>query len=95
MKKFMLLHMGFEKPTDEIMARWRKWFDETAHKTIDAGGFRNGREISRDGTSKLPMDREAITGYTIIDAESLEEAEKIAKRNPYIAGIRVYEIMSM
>ncbi len=41
------------------------------------------------------MGMESITGYTIIEAESLDEAEKIAKDNPYIASIRVYEIRSM
>ena len=38
---------------------------------------------------------ESITGYTIIEAESLDEAEKIAQGNPYIASIRVYEIRGM
>jgi hypothetical protein len=37
---------------------------------------------------------ESITGYTIINAESLDAAEKIARDNPYIASIRVYEIMT-
>ena len=27
MKKFVLLHYGFEKPTPEIMAAWGKWFE--------------------------------------------------------------------
>ena len=26
MKKFMLLHYGFETPTPEIMGAWEKWF---------------------------------------------------------------------
>ena len=38
---------------------------------------------------------EAITSYNIIEAESLDGAEKIAKDCPYIASIRVYEIRSM
>ena len=38
------------------------------------------------------MGMESITGYSIINAESLDEAEKIAQENPFIAGIRVYEI---
>jgi hypothetical protein len=38
---------------------------------------------------------ESITGYNIIKAESIDEAEKIAKSCPYIASLRVYEIMSM
>ena len=41
------------------------------------------------------MGMESITGYSIINAESLDEAEKIARGNPFIASIRVYEIMTM
>jgi hypothetical protein len=37
---------------------------------------------------------ESITGYNIISAESLEEAEQLAQSNPYIASVRVYEIRS-
>lgn len=94
MRRFMLLHFGFKQPTDEIMAAWGKWFESVADKTADQGGFRGGREISRGGTKELPMGMDSITGYSIINAQSLEEAEKIARENPFIASIRVYEIMS-
>lgn len=92
MKRFMLLHCGFEKPTDEIMAAWGKWFESVADKTVDQGGFAGGREISHSGTEELPWGMESITGYSIINAESLDDAEKIAQDNPFIASIRVYEI---
>ncbi len=95
MKKFMLLMFGFEKPTPEIMKAWGAWFESIADRTVDQGGFSGAREISSAGTKDLPMGMESITGYTIIEAESLDEAEKIAKDNPYIASIRVYEIRSM
>ncbi len=92
--KFMLLMYGFEKPTPEIMEKWNAWFALIADKTVDQGGFHGGAlEISDSGTKDLPMGMESITGYTIIEAESLEAAEKIARENPYIASIRVYEIM--
>jgi hypothetical protein len=90
----MLLHYGFEKPTPEIMAAWGQWFESVADISVDKGGFHGAaREISRDGTKDLPMDMEAITGYSIINAESIEEAETAANDNPFIASIRVYEIM--
>lgn len=95
MKKFMLLHFGFEKPTPEIMDAWGEWFESIADRTIDQAGFSGGREMSSTGTTELPMGLESITGYNIIEAESLDEAEKIAKENPYITSIRVYEIRSM
>jgi len=93
-KRFMLLHFGFEKPTQEIMSAWGKWFEATADRTVDKGGFHGGaREISAAGSKDLPMGGDSITGYSIINAETLEEAEKIAADNPFIASIRVYEIM--
>ncbi len=93
MKRFMLLHYGFEKPTTEIMAAWQKWFESVADKTVDQGGFHGGaREISHDGSKDLPMGMDSITGYSIINADSLEDAETIARENPFIASIRVYEI---
>ncbi len=91
----MLLHFGFEKPTREIMTAWGAWFESIADRTVDQGGFSGARDISSAGTKDLPMGMEAITGYNIIEAESLDEAEEIAKDNPYIASIRVYEIRSM
>ena len=96
MKKFMLLHFGFVAPTPEIMEAWGKWFGSIADKTVDQGGhFSGGREISTNGTKDLPLGMESITGYTVIEAEDLDAAEKVAQDNPYIAGIRVYEIMEM
>jgi hypothetical protein len=95
MKKFMLLPFGFVKPTPEIMEAWHAWFESIADRTVEQGGFSGGREISSAGTSDLPMGMDSITGYNIIEAESLDEAEKIARDNPYIASIRVYEIRSM
>ncbi len=92
MKRFMLLHYGFEKPTSEIMTAWEKWFESIADRTVDQGGFSHGREISGNGTRDLPLAAESITGYNIIEAEDLDAAEAIARENPYIASIRVYEI---
>ena len=92
MKRFMLLHFGFEKPTPEIMAAWGNWFDSIADKTVENGGFRGGREISHAGVKDLPMGMESITGYSIINADSLDDAEKIAGTNPFSQSIRVYEI---
>ena len=92
----MFLHFGFEKPTPEIMGAWGKWFESIADKTVDQGGhFSGAREISKSGTKDLPMGMQSITGYNIIEAADLDAAEKIAQDNPYIASIRVYEIMAM
>ncbi len=94
MKRFMLLHFGFEQPTPEIMKAWGRWFESVADRTVDNGGFHAGaREISRGGEKDLPMGTDSITGYTIIRAGSLDEAEQVARDNPFIKSIRVYEIV--
>ena len=92
MKRYMLLHIGFEKPTPEIMAAWGKWFESVADKAVEHGGFRDGREISHSGSEELPWGKDSITAYSIINAESLDEAEKIAQSNPFFSSIRLYEI---
>ncbi len=94
MKKFVMLHFGFEKPTPEIMGAWGKWFESIKDNVVDMGGhFSGGREISSDGTKDLPLGLDSITGFTIVSADSLDDAEKMAQSNPYISSIRVYEMM--
>jgi len=92
MKKFMLLHFGFEKPTPEIMQAWKAWFASIADRQVEQGGFGAGREISKSGTRDLPWNRDSITGFNIIQAESLDAAEELARKNPFISSIRIYEL---
>ena len=78
MKKFVLMHFGFEPPTADIMNEWNKWFESIADRTVENIGFSGGREISKDGITDLGWDLASITGLSIITAETLEEAEEIA-----------------
>ena len=94
MKKFVLLSYGYEKPTPEIMAAWSKWFSSLKDNIVDMIGLGAGRELSRTGTKDLPLGPDSITGITIVQADSLAEAEKMAQSNPMIASIRVYEVRS-
>ena len=89
MKKFMLLHIGFEQPTPEIMDAWKAWFADVDGDHI---GFMGGNELTADGVSELPWGPDAITGCSVIAAESMEAALEVAKANPFISAIRVYEI---
>ncbi|NNL65669.1 MAG: hypothetical protein HKP30_05460 [Myxococcales bacterium] len=95
MKKFMFLHYGFEPPTPEIMEAWTKWFASIADRQVDQGGFSGGRELSKTGTEELPFGPDSITGYNVIEAEDLDEAETLAQSNPFIQSLRIYEIRSM
>lgn len=92
MKQFLLLHIGFVPPTPEIMEKWNEWFASIADQTVAQQGFMGGKEISASGTVDLPWDKDAFTGFNIIEAESMEAAVAIAKENPFISSIRVYEL---
>ena len=81
MKKFVLLHYGFEKPTPEIMAAWGKWFKATKPHAVDMGGFGYGGEISRAERGIFCSATDFITGFTIVNAAKLDDAEKIAQGN--------------
>ena len=96
MKKYVIFHYGFETPTQQIMDAWNKWFASIGDKIVDPGSpLGPGREISRSGTKDLPMGLESLTGYTVINADSIDAAEEIAKGSPMITRVRVYEAMSM
>ena len=96
MKKFVFMHFGYEPPTPEIMEAWNKWFASLGDRIVDPGSpLGHGHEITHEGTRELNMDENALTGYTVIQAESMAEAEKLAQDCPIITSMRVYEAMSM
>jgi hypothetical protein len=93
MKHFLILHYGFIRPTPEEMEAWNQWFASIADRQVERGHFPVGREISSAGIKELPLSRNAITGYTLITAEDLDEAQKIAQACPFVNSTRVYEVM--
>jgi hypothetical protein len=76
------------------MGAWHKWFASIADKMVDGGQLPGGREISSGGTKNLPLSKDSLTGYTVLRADNLDDAEKIAQACPFIASTRVYEIKS-
>ncbi len=94
MKKFVLIAIGFTKPTPEMMESWMKWFKSIEDKIVEQVGLGNGKEVTTNGVSELPMDKDAITGFLVINAENIDEAIKIAQRCPMITSTKVYEVMS-
>ncbi|MEO6509246.1 MAG: hypothetical protein ABIO02_04785 [Patescibacteria group bacterium] len=96
MKKFVLLYVGMWEHTPEVMDGWKKWFEVLGNRVVDSGNpFGPGKEITKDGTKELVQDENAVVGYTIINAESMEEVEKLAEQCPIITSLKIYEAMVM
>ena len=95
MKRFVLLTIGFTQPTPDIMESWMQWFKSIEDKIIDQIGLGNGKEVTENSIKELPMDKDALTGYLVINAENIDEAIKIAQSCPMITSTKVYEVMSM
>ena len=94
MKRFVLLTIGFTQPTPEIMESWMQWFKSIEDKITDQIGLSNGKEVTKNGIRELPMDKDAITGYLVINAENIDEAIEIAQRCPMITSTKIYEVVS-
>ncbi len=94
MQKFVMLTIGFENPTPEIMAAWGAWFESIKDNVVEMGRLGGGKEISKAGTKDLPMGLDATTGFMIVKAENHDAAMKMAETNPYITSIRVYQLMT-
>jgi hypothetical protein len=96
MKKFVFLMYGFETPTAEVKKAWMDWFTDIGDHIVDSGNpFSMGREVTKTGTRDLPLEPTSLTGYCIINAESLDHAEKLLEGCPIIHSVRIYEAASM
>jgi len=96
MKKFILLPIGHEDHSPEVMAKWGAWFGSISKHIVDSGNpFMPGKEVSKAGIKDMPYGDNCNNGYTIINAENMDEALEIASSCPYSTAIRVYEAIAI
>jgi len=95
-KKFLMLSYGYMEPTAEIMGAWQAWFAKVGDRFVDSGNpLGNCVEVTPTGSRELSPEEGAATGYSIISAESREEAEHLLEGCPIISSVRLYEAMAM
>ena len=96
MKKFIFLYKGYTTPTPEIGRAWMDWFASVGDRMIDSGNpMSGGAEITPNGVIPLELGLESFTGYSILNADSADEALELAKTNPMITSVVVYELARM
>ena len=96
MKKFMFLYRGYITPTPEIGQAWMDWFASVGDRMVDSGNsMSRGAEVTPDAVTPIETGLDSLTGYSIVNADTMDEAVEIAKTNPMITGVVVYELARM
>jgi hypothetical protein len=97
MTKFVYLYSGGQmaetpEAQEESMRVWGAWFGALGDSVVDIGNpFGASAAVNGGGTSGL-------TGYSIVNADSLDDAVAKASSCPIIeggGGVEVYETMDM
>jgi hypothetical protein len=99
MAKYLLLYRGGQMPETEearaaVMKAWEDWFTDLGGAVADPGNpfTADASHVAADGAvSGSPA---GASGYSIVEADSLDAATTLAKGCPVLAGgatIDVYE----
>jgi hypothetical protein len=96
MSKFLFLYKGYTTPTPEIGQAWMTWFHTHADRMIDSGNPMGvGAEVTPNATDQIEPGPDSFTGYSILNADSMDEAIDLARTNPMITSVVVYELARM
>jgi hypothetical protein len=105
MSRYMLIYNG--KATDpsqmspddaaKVMDGWRTWIGSVGPALVDVGTpFGQGTSVVDDGSS---ADAIELSGYSIVEASSLDEARGLAESHPFLSegkgnyAVEVYELL--
>jgi hypothetical protein len=103
MAKYVLAYQGgamAETPEaqDAAMKQWMDWFGALGAAVVDGGNpFGPSKRVASDGAVS-DGGNAALTGYSVIDASSLDDAVSKSKGCPVLASggtIDVYEAIEM
>jgi len=105
MANYLLLYSGGSMPQTEaeqaaVMQAWGVWYNDLGAAVVDAGNpfTPAAKNISSDGSvSDGPVGNMA-SGYSVIAADSLDQAVQMAKGCPVLQGgakITVYETFAV
>ena len=84
-----------DEDRDRVMAAWGAWYGKCGDAIVDGGNpFSMSKGIRSDGTISDSPAVAGATGYTVISADSLDEAVEMAMDHPHLAAggdISIYE----
>lgn len=107
MAKFILLYNGPATPPEQmnaemvqkIMGAWKTWMEKLGTAMLDMGQpMANGKTVMDDGSAGTPP---LLTGYSIIEAASMDEAVKLVDGHPFLSdksgkfSVEVFELLAV
>lgn len=104
MTNYVLIYTGGGMPETEaeqaaVMGAWGAWYGMVGEHIVDGGNpFSHGKSVTPDGVSDRPVSAPPATGYTIISADSMDEAIAKVKNHPHLkygGQVSVYETFQM
>ncbi len=105
MTNFVLLYSGggdvpaTEEEQAAVMEAWGAWFGRLGEAVVDGGNpFTNVKSIASDASVSDGPVGSMSSGYSVIQADSLDAAVEMAKGCPVLASggqVSVYETMRM
>ena len=97
MAKYVLIYQGGNTPEGQaaqkaVMDQWMAWFGSLGAAVVDGGApFGPAKTVASDGAVSDGT-AAALTGYSIVDASSLDDAATKAKGCPVLAGGGIVEV---
>jgi hypothetical protein len=99
MSKFVYVYYAGSESNGGGNDEWMKWFGELGNKVVDPGNpfNNNGQAVNKDGV--MAVKDMPATGYSIVEAEDMDEAVGMAKNCPLVGAkngaVCVYEALPM
>ena len=104
MKIFVLLFSGGNMPEEaemaQVMKDWEAWYGQLGSAVVDPGNpiGPTTKYIASDGRVSNGHADSTVTGYTILQADSLDSATEMAQSCPVLQGgsdITVFETFNV
>lgn len=82
-----------EAARNKTMAQWGKWFQDLGPALVDGGNpVMRARTISSKGSVSDGGGHNPVSGYSVIKADSLDAAVKLAQGCPVLTGGGTVEV---
>jgi len=103
MPRYVIVYLGGNQPSSpeegrQNMTKYKEWLSSLGDAAVSpANPFRNTSTVNPDGTISAGSTT-AMSGYTIIEADSMETALSMAKACPFLdagGSLEVSELVPM